>query len=80
MRTRKYGNGAKYPIILDEFAASGEPLRIIECGDYKRACYVCSKAFRGRYHAELRGILVIHRNTTVYLVNPFASCMKKVEV
>ena len=76
----KHGPNAKWPVILDDFIDSGEPLRVIECGDYKRANYACSKALRGRYHAHLRGILVVHRGTVVYLVNPFAGCVKKVEV
>lgn len=78
MRERKYNHNAKYPRIVDEFVASGEPLRAIECHDADFAKYVCSKALRHRCHAELRGLVVVRRGAIVYLVNPFAGCVKKV--
>ena len=77
---KKYGPNAKYPRIVDEFIASGEPLRTLECPDAEFAKYVCSKVLRNRYHVELRGLVAVRRKSTVYLVNPFASCVKKVEV
>ena len=78
MRERKYGPNCKYPKLVDEFIAAGEPLRTLECPDAEFAKYVCSKALRHRCNAELRGLVVVRRGATVYMCNPFASCVKKV--
>ena len=78
MSERKYSPNAKWPRVLDEFVDSGEPLRAIECGTEKQAMNVCYKALRMRCHAELMGVMIVRRGATVYMCNPFASCVKKV--